>query len=488
MVDCSLDESISQFSRLVNDALDCLGYSAEQIQLRSDIFPDFYRKLSDKCNNLFGQDIGLVLSGSRLDGVPLECSDTDLLLLYKDVICVEEGQGEEGLTVLETRMQDCLPGYTKLHVRSLCETDINGLLERATVNTFSSGVDQFLVSSTFFLNEICTLFSYAKPLQNHVTFEGMSSNGPAVTITLSMRNPITNTSVTEECDVVPALPIYLRDTLKEWTHRQRYHDWPPPEVVLGVLATEACLVAISLSECKDAHLEWRICFPQGEKRLLHSLNEVQLKVYVLLKMVKREIISKVSDGITSYMMKNVIMWVCEGMPSALFIPEFLVDRLKNALHFIKVCIVNNFLPCYLIPQRNLLLGKLEGHNKYLVLNILSELIDSNAAYLLQCNSLSEALVLSYKHPIVAINAKLARNKLELLLLTSHQRVLNSMDWESIIHEDAVWFWLDTLLQDPRFISYTTNLINILGFDFLLKALDPRCAGQITKLRQRALLS
>ena len=123
-----------------------------------------------------------------------------------------------------------------------------------------------------------------------------------------------------------------------------------------------------------------------------------------------------------------------------------------------------------------------------MLNILSELIDSNAAYLLQCNSLSEALVLSYKHPIVAINAKLARNQLELLLLTPHQRVLNSMDWESIIHEDAVWFWLDTLLQDPRFISYTTNLINILGFDFLLKALDPRCAGQITKLRQRALLS
>ena len=38
-------------------------------------------------------------------------------------------------------------------------------------------------------------------------------------------------------------------------------------------------------------------------------------------MVKREIISKASDGITSYMKNNyhyVIMWVCEGMPSALF--------------------------------------------------------------------------------------------------------------------------------------------------------------------------
>jgi len=147
-------------------------------------------------------------------------------------------------------------------------------------------------------------------------------------------------------------------------------------------------------------------------------------------MVKREIISKASDGITSYMKNNyhyVIMWVCEGMPSALFTPELLVDILK-------LCLVNNFLPCYLISKRNLPPGKLEGHNKYLVLNILSELIDSNAAYLLQCNSLSEALVLSYKHPIVTINAKLARNKLELLLLTY---------WESFIHDDAVWFLMDT---------------------------------------------
>ena len=106
------------------------------------------------------------------------------------------------------------------------------------------------------------------------------------------------------------------------------------------------------------------------------------------------------------------------MPSALFITEFLVDRLKNALHFTKLCIVNNFLPCYLISKRNLLLGKLEGHNTYLVLNILSELIDSNAAYLLQCNILSKALVLSYKHPIVAINAKLARNQLAIVSIAT----------------------------------------------------------------------
>ena len=124
------------------------------------------------------------------------------------------------------------------------------MLERSTVNTFSSGVDQFLVSSTFFLNEICTLFSYAKPFQNHVTFEGMSSNGPAVTLTISMRNPIINTSVSQEVDTV--LPIYLKSTLDEWTNEQRYHDWPLPEseVVSDMLATEACLAQMSLNKCR----------------------------------------------------------------------------------------------------------------------------------------------------------------------------------------------------------------------------------------------
>ena len=92
-------------------------------------------------------------------------------------------------------------------------------------------------------------------------------------------------------------------------------------------------------------------------------------------------------------------------------------------------------------------------------------------YLLQCNSFSEALVLSYKHPIVAINSKLARNQLELLFLTFIQEIINKSDLGYFMHEYAVWILVVTLLTDPRYISFSKKLVNILyNMTFCLKYL------------------
>ena len=79
-------------------------------------------------------------------------------------------------------------------------------------------------------------------------------------------------------------------------------------------------------------------------------------------------------------------------------------------------------------------------------------------------------------------------EINLLLLALRQRIVNKSEYASFLHEDAVWFQMDTILTDPSFMTFCTNLIDILGYEFLLKAFNPRYAGQLKKMMQRALLS
>ncbi|KAH3808871.1 hypothetical protein DPMN_137230 [Dreissena polymorpha] len=92
--------------------------------------------------------------------------------------------------------------------------------------------------------------------------------------------------------------------LQRWAQRSRH--WPPPDVVQKVVSSESFLTPVGFKGSEYEHLEWRICFNIGETELVHNLNGTQAKVYVILKMVVKEVLKPNNKEITSYVLKNII--------------------------------------------------------------------------------------------------------------------------------------------------------------------------------------
>lgn len=396
-------ESNQRISIITCKALDVMGYSKEIVRLRS-IEVNSSPQLTETMLGLFD----MVLAGSLNEGVSYH-SDIDFLFLLKDLICVEAGKHENGITVLEADTSNSPPGYTKLSIYRPQRG--NELLINSSSN--KSYADRKYISSLRFSNYINRI-PFVWGIES--VLSEINRHGPAVSFKLSIDG--------QKCerDLVFAIYFFAFTVLDRWKNRQRYFDWPSKKVIKNVTETTAVLVPATLKESNTADIEWRICFPHGDKELIHGMNQNQIKLYVLLKVIKKDIIDHEVTGLTSYMLKNAVCWVCESMPSELFTPERLLDRLRNAIHFLIECLINNNLPCYFIPDRNLLLEKVSYHEKRKLQMVLANIKAINISTLCKCKDLYEAMELAYQHPTAAENIIKITNAcvcLNLKLQTKH---------------------------------------------------------------------
>ena len=74
---------------------------------------------------------------------------------------------------------------------------------------------------------------------------------------------------------------------QEWLSRKRIHGWPSKELIkkcksLGFILVSACHPASD-----ERQFQWRISFSHQERLLVTQFNSVQLKCYILLKIIKK---------------------------------------------------------------------------------------------------------------------------------------------------------------------------------------------------------
>ena len=100
---------------------------------------------------------------------------------------------------------------------------------------------------------------------------------------------------------------------------------------------DAHVVPVGHKGSDISHLEWRICFTKAEVYLIQRLNDTETKLYILLKMVSK-LFKFISADITSYVMKNIVLWLVELYPVDPITEEKLTYQLIQALRFLKKCV------------------------------------------------------------------------------------------------------------------------------------------------------
>ena len=193
-------------------------------------------------------------------------------------------------------------------------------------------------------------------------------------------------------DFVLAFLCVNLEFMLQWAIRERKHGWPRAERIWKIMRMCAYVVPKSSKKLHHRHLEFRICHTFGEIELMKSLNETQIKLYVLLKeFFKSEFEPKHPDIITSYVLKNVVFWMCERTPPELFKLDLLLDRFSEALNYIHDSVADGVIPNYFIPERNLLDGLITPETHREITSLLSNLIDEGDNVVLRIKNIDRGL-------------------------------------------------------------------------------------------------
>ena len=115
------------------------------------------------------------------------------------------------------------------------------------------------------------------------------------------------------------------------------------------------MVPASHPDSDEKEFQWRISFSEPERLLVTRFNDVQLMCYILLKIIKNEIIKQQikEDTLTSYHFKTCMLYMLENTPSELWIPEHLASCLFMCLRQLQAWVEADNCPNYFIPGENM---------------------------------------------------------------------------------------------------------------------------------------
>ena len=167
-----------------------------------------------------------------------------------------------------------------------------------------------------------------------------------------------------DIDYVPALHSkVLPDCVTDCLARKRNSDFFTASVVEYCKSYGCLFVPKRHCQSKDSHLLWRISPSHQERFLMFNFNSVQHKCYVLMKLIKKDIINPAlgSEVLTSYHCKTAMLHLIDMTPSQFWRPDNLLSCLITALHCLLLWSMDSNCPNFFIPDENMFRWRISRH-------------------------------------------------------------------------------------------------------------------------------
>ncbi|KAH3864959.1 hypothetical protein DPMN_027992 [Dreissena polymorpha] len=155
-------------------------------------------------------------------------------------------------------------------------------------------------------------------------------------------------------------------------------------------------------------------------------------------MIAKDILKPKMKEITSYTMKNIVLWLAENNKSSLFHSESLFHWLHEGLDILRTAISTKQLPYYMIPERNLMATtELSNEQQFLWGRTIKDMMEEGPRILLRLDKFRKA-VIGYPEPLLWYSKM--RTELEMWQLKLFNRQFRCMVTNSMVFET------DTILQ------------------------------------------
>ena len=122
----------------------------------------------------------------------------------------------------------------------------------------------------------------------------------------------------------------------------------------------------------------------------------------------------------------MVLWMSEILPSELFTIKQLGYRFIYALEVLKQCVIQNTLPSYMIPDRNLFNGRIEHAQRRRLTKYLTALIEEGPSSVFKrIDKIHDAMLFVYQVPSTAEEYRIKKDmveKLHLIILFREMRI------------------------------------------------------------------
>ncbi|KAL4218422.1 hypothetical protein ACF0H5_023157 [Mactra antiquata] len=357
----SVQPNLEHLSLRLSEVLDDIGVNDEMIQKRrkSTLF------IESVCNVLKlknGSKETTYLFGSQSEGtttIGINSDDDFLCGLHMFNVINDWSdwkQGENNL--LMVRDETTAPGYCLLQ---LLRPDIPLAAEHSPNDIFcKDNKGRVIMKNTTF----------------HVVYNrhGMVPHGPAGMPPIQQGIRDTDIVFALHCSVWPI-------EARRWLTRENVDGWPNVHLKSESENRQCFLVPVDSKISGLVGVEWRISTTLAERHLMFSLNTIHMKCYVMMKVLLKSYVFK--DVISSYMCKTVLFHCVENTMVDFWQERNLITCLDKML-----CVLYNFIahvqcPHFIIPENNLMAGKISPPQQRRLLEVLERIIRSEGRMLLE---------------------------------------------------------------------------------------------------------
>ena len=358
--------------------LDNLGASEEMRQVRRETGTT--REILGTLASRFIGDTAIsdYTFGSSIEGttIPGLHSDLDKLFVFEEwqvIQDVTEPHRKAKYLLLLVKDENTKPGYCKLQVLS------KGVPQTSDhVNM----TDEF--GTTYKLDQKNRIVACKRQLKGIQA----ESHGPADTSLPKVLRPATDMVQGYRCQSWPAIA-------EQWLSRKRHYNWPTQAMIDEAKSLGFFVVPVGHPNSSERDKEWRISLSLQERLLMFHLNPTQHKCFILLKLIKNEILLHLvgEASISSYHCKTCILYTIENTPSKLWATENLLSCLQCCLLCLLGWTINWCCPNYFIPEENMFEGRMDSRIQEKLIAAFKKLLLADFTYLalIKCDSFGERL-------------------------------------------------------------------------------------------------
>ena len=162
----------------------------------------------------------------------------------------------------------------------------------------------------------------------------------------------------DDPDIDYVFPLHskvLPDCVSDCFMRKRNSGFLTASVVEACKSYGCLFVHKEHCQSKDSRLLWRISPSHQERFLMFNFNSVQHKCYVLLKLIKKDIINQAlgTEVLTSYHCKTAMLHLIDMTPSQFWRPDNLLICLITALHCLLLWSTDRKCPNFFNPDEDM---------------------------------------------------------------------------------------------------------------------------------------
>ncbi|KAL4218492.1 hypothetical protein ACF0H5_023226 [Mactra antiquata] len=351
-----------QLSLLISEVFDDIGVSDEIIQKRRQcaLFREFVLNVLSLSNN---KNTAQYLFGSQSEGTTTRGidSDEDVLICVPNFIVISDWSHwkQDEMNLLMVQDQATAPGYCLLQ---LLRSDVP-------------------LAAEYIPNGMYCIDNRGRVIIKNTAFHqinarsGMVQHGPAAMP--PMRPGV------READIVSALPcLQWPIEARRWLTRDNVGGWPNAPLKSESENCGCFLVPVDSKISGLVGVEWRISTTLAERHLMFSLNTIHMKCYVMMKVLLKSY-DVFRDVISSYMCKTVLLHCVENTMVDFWQERNLIKCFDKML-----CVLYNFIahvqcPHFIIPENNLMAGKISPLQQQRLLEVLARIIKSKGRMLLE---------------------------------------------------------------------------------------------------------